>query len=147
MVVEARIHALAGPSSTFPLSLPIQARSLRPHPPWTLRLGFSVIRDSLCLRNAFPAVQKICKIVIRLYLDYSSAQFIFMHAHLDLRSSCTLGRRMGTGEGTLLLGVSELLNLEDLKFPILLGEREDTGNIGPVRSAMGRAYGCVLRHG
>ena len=76
------------------------------------------------------------------------AQLIFIYVHfVDLRSRCTLGCRMGTGEGTLLLWVSELLNLEDLKFPILLGEREDTGNIGPVRSAMGRAYGCVLRHG
>jgi hypothetical protein len=54
---------------------------------------------------------------------------------------------MGTGEGALLLGVREMLSLEDLKFPILLCEREDEGVIGPVRGAVCRAYNCVLRYG
>jgi hypothetical protein len=36
---------------------------------------------------------------------------------------------MGTVEGDMLLGVRELFNLEDLKFSILLGEREDPGVI------------------
>jgi hypothetical protein len=47
----------------------------------------------------------------------------------------------------MLAGVRKLLNLEDLEFPILLDERDDTGDIGGERRAVGRACGCGLRHG
>jgi hypothetical protein len=63
------------------------------------------------------------------------------------RSRCTLGRRMGTVEGDMILGVSEFFNLEDLKFSILLGEREDPGATEVERSAMCRAVDCELHHG
>jgi hypothetical protein len=47
----------------------------------------------------------------------------------------------------MLVGVRKLLDLEDLKFPVLLDKRENTGAIGGKRSAVGRARNSGLHHG
>jgi hypothetical protein len=90
-------------------------------------------------------MRKTNKIVTCLYIDCSSAQLIFTRIHIvDLRSRCGFGLDLGLGtfEDTLLLGASVLLNLEDLEFPVLLANSEDTGGIGGKR-----AHGCGLRYG
>jgi hypothetical protein len=93
-------------------------------------------------------MRETCKIATCLQIDSSSARLIFIHVHfVDLRSRRTLGRRLGNFEGIVLVGVREFLNLEDLKFPIPLNEREDTGIITSHRTAVDSDHGLGLHHG
>jgi hypothetical protein len=70
---------------------------------------------------------------------------------MDLQSRRTLGQHTRIVEGAMLLGVGELLNMENLKLPFLLDERDDPGAIDVVRGIVCSAhdYGlhCDLRYG
>jgi hypothetical protein len=69
---------------------------------------------------------------------------------VNLRNSHSLGRNLGSSciEGATLLGVGEVLNLEDLNFPILLDERVDDNSIVVARGTVDEGeYGCALRRG
>ena len=82
-----------------------------------------MINDSLCPRNAFPAVRKTCEIVTYFDIDCSNIQHIFTRVYfVDLLSSYPLGRSLGgpSEDGVTLLGVAEFLAMEDLEFPVLL---------------------------
>ena len=50
-------------------------------------------------------------------------------------------------EGATLLGIGEVLRLDDLKLPVLLDDSEDADRINVVRGTVDeREYGCDLRH-
>jgi hypothetical protein len=81
-----------------------------------------------------------------MYINFSNAQFSFIHG--NLRSRCLLGRNLGNCgiEGGTLLGVGEVLKLEDLNFPVLLDEREDEDTIVVPRGTINKSDpGCALR--
>ena len=69
---------------------------------------------------------------------------------MGLRTTCSLGLGRGnpSKEGGTLLGVGEVLQLEDLKFPVLLDESEDTERIIVELGAIdGCAHASDLRRG
>jgi hypothetical protein len=70
--------------------------------------------------------------------------------HLVNLRNHSLGRNLGSSciEGATLLGVGEVLNLEDLNFSILLDERHDADIIVVARGTVDEGeYGCGLRRG
>ena len=76
---------------------------------------------------------------------------LFLHVHLvDLLSNCLLGRSLGnpSEEGDTLLGVGEVLAVDDLKLAVLLN-KSDNGDtlIGERAPEDGRDHPCGLRRG
>jgi hypothetical protein len=68
---------------------------------------------------------------------------------VNLRNSQSLCCSPGSAcvEGATLLWVAEVLNLEDLCFPVLLDEREDADGIVIARGTVDeREHGSALRH-
>jgi len=67
---------------------------------------------------------------------------------VDPLSSRPLGRSLGSpsDEGITVLGVAEVLAVEDLEFPVLLDKSVDDDSIIFVRGpGDGREHGCDLR--
>ena len=83
-------------------------------------------------------MRKTCKIVTCFYIDFSSAK-LFLRLHIaDLLSGCLLGRNLDHfgDQGVTLLGVGKALEVEDLKFAVLLDKSDDgnriVGEWGPI---------------
>ena len=69
---------------------------------------------------------------------------------MDPLRSCPLGRSFGSPSdmGTTLLGVSEILAIEDLELPVLLDKSENGETIVVVRGPEGgRVLACGLCRG
>ena len=83
------------------------------------------------------------------YIEYSNTLLIFTHIHfVDLLSSYPLGRSLESSSevGATLLGVSKILAMKDLKFPVLFHKSVGVGSFvvegGPED---GGGYKCELR--
>jgi hypothetical protein len=79
-----------------------------------------------------------------LYTESSTAQLIL----LSLRRRCPFGYNLGSSsiEAATLLRVGEILNLEDLNFPILLDKRNDDEGVVVARGTVDeREHACGLR--
>ena len=101
-------------------------------------LRLFVIEDSLPRRASFPLCGKLVRLLHAFTLT-SQVPNLFLHIHIvDLLSSCLLGRNLDhfSHQGATLLGVSKGLEVEDLKFPVLLDKSDDenrfVGEWGPV---------------
>jgi len=69
---------------------------------------------------------------------------------VDLLDSCPLSSNLEgpSDEGTTLLGVGEILAIEELEFPVLLDKSVGDGSFVVVRSpGDSRGRGCELRRG
>lgn len=67
---------------------------------------------------------------------------------MDLLSSCPLSRSRdsSSNKGVALLGVGEVLAVEDLKFPVLLDKSDDgDGFVGERLPEDGSQQSCELR--
>ena len=99
-------------------------------------------------RMPFPQYGKICRIFTCSYIDYLDTQLIFTQVHfMDLLSGYPLGYSFGgpSDMSTTLLGVSEILAIEDLELPVLLDKSENGETIVGVRGSKGgRVDACAL---
>jgi len=91
-------------------------------------------------RNAFSAIRKTCGIVTCFYVDCLNTRLVFTRVHFaDLLSSYPLGYSLG-GRGDMgftLLGVGEILAMEDLELPALFDKSKDGESIVGVRDPEG----------
>jgi len=94
----------------------------------------------------FPRYRDFYRIVACSYIDCLNAQFTFTQVHfVDLLSSYPLGR---SDMGITVLGVSEILTIEDLELPVLLDKSENSETIVVVHGPKcGRVRACGLCRG
>ena len=96
-------------------------------------------------------MRKTRKIVTRFYVDCPNAQLVPTHVRfMDLLSNYPIGRSLDSSsdEGIALLGVGEVLAMEDFKFPVLLDKSEDADSfVGERGPGDGSHHSCDLRRG
>ena len=99
-------------------------------------------------KTPFPLYGKTGRIVTCFHIDCLNTQLVFTCVHFaDLLSSYPLGRSLGSpsGMGITLLGVSEILAMEDLELPVLFDKSKDAESIVGVRGPEGgRVRACGL---
>jgi hypothetical protein len=115
----------------------------------TLDLQVEFFSGQVLLRDAFsqPQYRKPVQSLYDATALHLNVPFILVHL-VDLRTRYPLYHSLGNSsiEGATLVGVGEVLTLEDLNLPVLLDERDDGDRVVVIRSAIDdKGPSCGLR--